>query len=95
MAARACSRCTPAARRASPTTPRSASFRHLFPAAGDDFKIMGLRNGAEHSLIDCHVRDAQHYFAIKDEMIRHLRGELPQVASLVLNALDDPHARSE
>lgn len=80
---------------------RSASFRHLFPAAGDDFKIMGVRNGAEHSLIvavaliDCHVRDAQHYFAIKDEMLRHLRGELPQVASLVLNALDDPHARSE
>ena len=80
---------------------RSVSFRHSFPAAGDDFNIMGLRNGAEHSLIvavaliDCHVRDAQHYFAIKDDMIRHLRGELPQVASLVLNALDDPHARSE
>lgn len=36
-------------------------------AAGDDFKIMGLRNGAAHSLIvavariDCHVRDAPHY----------------------------------
>ena len=37
------------------------------PAAGDDFKIMGLCNGAAHSLIiavalvDCHVHDAQHY----------------------------------
>lgn len=80
---------------------RSASFRHLFPAAGDDFKIMGVRNGAEHSLIvalamiDCHVRDAQHYFAIKDEVLCHLRGQLPRVASLVLNALDNPHARGE
>ncbi len=37
------------------------------PAASNGFKIMGLRNGAAHSLIvavariDCHIRDAQHY----------------------------------
>lgn len=80
---------------------RSASFHRLFPAAGDDFKVMGLRQGAEHSLlvalamVDRHVRDARHYFAIKDEMTRHLRGLLPQAADLTLNALDDPQARTE
>lgn len=80
---------------------RSASFQQQFPAAGDDFKLMGLRQGAEHSLVvalamvDRHVRDARHYFAIKDEMTRHLRGLLPQVAALTLNALDDPQARTE
>lgn len=80
---------------------RSTSFRALFPAAGDDFKVMGLRYGAQYSLIvalalvDAHVSSAQHYFAIKDEMLRYLRTQLPLVTSLVLNALDDPQTRTE
>jgi S-adenosylmethionine synthetase len=80
---------------------RSSSFRDAFPAAGDDFKIMGLRTGAEQSLtvalalIDRHVTDVRHYFALKDDMLRHLRGALLHEAHLSLNALDDPAARDE
>src|SRR5581483_11555960 len=77
---------------------RSAEFHAMFPAAGDDYKVMGLRIGNMYSvtvalaMIDRHVRDAARYFAIKDEMTRVLRAALPQLDELVVNALDDPRA---
>ena len=49
---------------------RSQPFHLAFPAAGDDFKIMGLRTGERHfltvalAMIDRHVSDVAHYCAI-------------------------------
>jgi len=80
---------------------RSQPFHGAFPAAGDDFKIMGLRTGEAHSLIvalaliDRHVADVPHYCAVKEEMLHYLQRELSRPADLVLNALDDPRARDE
>lgn len=80
---------------------RRDEFRAAFPAAGDDFKIMGVRTGGRRSLtvalavIDRHVRDVHHYFELKRGIHRHLAERLPGVAELVVNALDDPVADSE
>lgn len=75
-------------------TLRSAAFSTAFPAAGNDFKIMGLRTG-EHmrltialAFIDRHVRDAHHYFSLKDAMTCWLAGRLPEPCELRLNTLD-------
>jgi S-adenosylmethionine synthetase len=80
---------------------RRDEFREGFPAAGDDFKIMGVRTGDRRSLtvalamIDRHVRDVRHYFEIKEGIHRHLADRVPGVAELIVNALDDPAADSE
>lgn len=79
----------------------SESFHAAFPQAGMDFKIMGLRTGKNYSftvaiaMVDKYVNGIGQYFAIKEEMILYLRGELPEVTSLVINALDDPDTRDE
>lgn len=82
-------------------TLRSAAFRTAFPAAGDDFKIMGLRTG-EHmrltialAFIDRHVRDAHHYFSLKDAIVRWLADRLPEPCDLRLNTLDAVDAIDE
>ena len=80
---------------------RSQPFHLAVPAAGDDFKIMGLRTGERYfltvalAMIDRHVSDVAHYCGMKDEILRHLHGKLSRPADLVLNALDDPRASDE
>ena len=80
---------------------RSAAFRERFPAAGDDYKVMGARCGADIALtvalafVDREVDSPLAYFAIKDAVIDYLRGSLNTDAAIVVNALDDPAAHDE
>lgn len=82
-------------------TLRSAEFRAAFPAAGDDFKIMGLRTGASRTftvavaMIDSQVEDISHYFDIKRRLREYLANRLGGDCDLHINALDDPGARDE
>lgn len=82
-------------------TLRSADFKRRFPAAGNDFKVMGHRIDDTIVLtiavafIDRHVTSVSHYFAIKQEMETYLRGRLPQAAVIRINTLDAPDARDE
>src|SRR3972149_2316336 len=80
---------------------RSAEFRGAFPAAGDDFKIMGVRFGRAHSvtvalaMTDRHVLGVRDYFEIKQAIHRYLKERSARITELALNALDDEHAGSE
>lgn len=80
---------------------RSAEFKNRFPAAGNDFKIMGHRIDDTIALtiavafIDCHVTSVSHYFAIKQEMETYLRGRLPLAAVIRINTLDALDAHDE
>lgn len=80
---------------------RSQAFRLRFPAAGDDFKVMGLRQEGEFrftiavAMIDRHVHSVAHYFAIKHEMTAALGDALPDGCQVSLNALDDADAQDE
>lgn len=80
---------------------RSTEFKAQFPAAGKDFKVMGCRSGDTIELtiavafIDRHVSDVKHYFLIKQAMEICLRGNLPDVAALRINTLDDANTRDE
>lgn len=80
---------------------RSGEFRGAFPAAGDDFKVMGVRSGRLHwltvalAMVDRHVRDVAHYFEIKRAIHRYLGERFPGVSELAVNALDDLDADSE
>ena len=82
-------------------TLRSADFKLRFPAAGNDFKVMGHRIGDTITLtiavafIDRHVSSVSHYFTIKQGMETYLRGTLPHAAAIQINTLDDPDARDE
>lgn len=80
---------------------KSPAFKKMFPCAGDDFKIMGRRVKGEMgftvalALVDRQVRDAAHYFALKEEILAHLGRVLDAPAAIRLNTLDDPGARNE
>lgn len=80
---------------------RSDAFHGRFPVAGDDFKIMGLRVGADISLtvalafIDRHVHGPGEYFALKNDVRDTLLAQLPRATRLELNALDDPDSADE
>lgn len=80
---------------------RSEEFRARFPAAGDDFKVMGSRVDGDLSFtvalafIDRHVASLARYFALKEQIVAYLAAHLPPLAAVRLNTLDDPHARSE
>ena len=80
---------------------KSGEFRHMFPAAGDDFKIMGLRSGAAFiftlaiAMIDRHVGSTRQYFEIKQAIHAHLSRDMPQSCSIVVNALDDASKHDE
>lgn len=82
-------------------TLKSGPFRQTFPAAGDDFKIMGLRTDASYAftlaiaMIDRQVGSVKQYFEIKQAICDYLGRTLPQPSSMVLNALDDVNARDE
>lgn len=79
----------------------SDALRAAYPAAGLDFKVMGLRRGTVHSLtialamVDRHVRSASEYFELKAAISDWLAHRLPAGTRLRINALDDPHATSE
>jgi S-adenosylmethionine synthetase len=78
---------------------RSSELRARFPAAGDDFKIMGVRRDSEIGLtvalamVDCEVRSAVQYFEIKHALARDLADRFG--AAVAINALDDPEATDE
>ncbi len=80
---------------------RSAQFRRAFPAAGDDYKIMGARIDREMrftvalAFVDRHIRSAAEYFAVKSEATRYLEDALGEPHDIELNALDDPKAADE
>lgn len=80
---------------------KSPEFRTTFPAAGDDFKIMGHRvNGAMHvtialAFVDRHVDGVGSYFAIKRAMHDYLAAHLDAPAQIRINTLDDPTAKNE
>jgi len=79
---------------------RSTPFRTQFPAAGDDYKIMGHRIGQDLTLtlaiamVDREVENVAHYFALKRAMVDTLVASLPAPCTLQLNMLDDPMATS-
>lgn len=80
---------------------RSEGFRRQFPAAGADFKLMGLRRAGQLGVtvalafVDRHVPNAAGYFEIKQAMREALARRLQLPAELRLNALDDAAAHDE
>lgn len=80
---------------------RSSAFRLRFPAAGDDFKVMGLRQHDDFqftvalAMIDRHVGNVSDYFEIKHALTDVLAHALPSGRVVHVNALDDPAARDE
>lgn len=83
------------------TVLRSDEFRKQFPAAGDDFKIMGLRLHEELrftialAMIDRYVGSVVDYFETKRAIETHLSDALPVGCALQINALDQLDARDE
>jgi S-adenosylmethionine synthetase len=79
----------------------SPDFREQFPAAGDDFKIMGHRlNRDIHftialAFVDRYVEGVEHYFALKRAMVEYLGDHLGVPVAVKMNSLDDPAARDE
>jgi S-adenosylmethionine synthetase len=79
----------------------SSTFRATFPAAGDDFKVMGHRvNGAIHftialAFIDRHIEGVEHYFKTKTAIRNQLADHLEAGAVIRINTLDNPDARNE
>lgn len=80
---------------------RSSQFRSRFPAAGDDYKIMGayfrqrVRFTIALAFIDQEVADASRYFAIKAEAARYLENTIDAPGAIELNTLDSADATSE
>jgi len=79
----------------------SGDFRAAFPAAGDDYKVMGARIGAEIRIVvalafvDRAVRSVKDYFEVKAEITKYLKQALGLRRHLRVNALDDPKASNE
>lgn len=79
---------------------RSEELRRSFPAAGDDFKIMGVRRDHDTALtlalalVDREVRSAADYFQAKLAIAGYLSARL-QGVSAVINTLDNPAASGE
>ncbi len=82
-------------------TLKSDSFRKTFPAAGDDFKVMGHRIHERFyftialAFIDRYIENAKHYFEVKQAVHDHLVGTLAIPATLRINTLDRENAGSE
>ncbi len=80
---------------------RDPALRKRFPAAGKDFKIMGVRHGGAMSytlglaMIGRHLHSAEHYHRTKQEIAAYLEEHVPGRSALVINASDDPHAENE
>jgi len=73
---------------------KSTSFRHLYPAAGDDYKIMGRRNGHQMdftialAMVDRYIHHADDYEAVKRHMQRHLGEHIGWPHGVHINVLD-------
>ena len=82
-------------------TLRSSDFRDTYPAAGDDFKIMGARIDERLSFtvavafVDRHVANVTRYFEIKKGITAYLQRAVALPCTVSLNALDDPNAVDE
>ncbi|HEY5898896.1 MAG TPA: methionine adenosyltransferase, partial [Burkholderiales bacterium] len=81
---------------------RSARALHDdIPAAGQDFKIMGLRNGTELTftvaiaLVDRHIANSADYFAAKAAIRERLARVLEAGDRVLVNQLDASDARDE
>lgn len=80
---------------------RSAKFRSAFPAAGDDYKIMGaridrrMRFTVALAFVDRYIGSIAEYFAVKSEVRRYLEDAPGAPHEIELNALDDPKAGDE
>lgn len=79
----------------------SPKLREQVPAAGQDFKVMGLRNGRVFTftvalaLIDRHVSSPAEYFAAKDRIRALLNTSVDAEDRVAINQLDDPDAKDE
>lgn len=80
---------------------RAPSFRAAFPAAGDDFKIMGRRVGKQIGMtvalafIDRHLANGEAYRQVKRAVRAHLQGQLAPDCTIELNVLDREPMRDE
>ena len=80
---------------------QSSAFRTSFPAAGDDYKIMGHRVKGDLfftialAFVDRHVKGTEQYFSIKNTIHKYLADHLGAPAVIRINTLDDPAARDE
>ncbi len=80
---------------------RSNDFRANFPAAGDDYKIMGaqvrrqVRFTIALAFVDKEVAEASRYFAIKAEAARYLENTIDAPGAIEINTLDSADATSE
>ncbi len=80
---------------------RSDTLRAQFPAAGDDYKIMGLRVHDELrltvalALVDRHITSVAHYVETREAIAAHLAHGLPARSVLQLNCLDQRDAWDE
>lgn len=80
---------------------KSPEFRKLFPAAGDDFKIMGHRvnKGLSFTIalafVDRYVDGVAHYFGMKKAVTQYLKDHLGVPAEIRMNCLDSPRAQNE
>ena len=78
---------------------RSDELRQRFPAAGDDFKVMGVRRDGELALtvalamVDRDIRSAVQYFEAKQAIAEYLAARIG--VPVVINTLDDPEAIDE
>jgi S-adenosylmethionine synthetase len=76
-------------------------FRAAFPAAGDDFKVMGMRMDDRLTLtialafIDREVKSSAHYFSLKADMGKWLSDSLGRPCDIRINTLDDIEAKDE
>ncbi|MEK1855723.1 MAG: methionine adenosyltransferase [Phyllobacterium sp.] len=80
---------------------KSPEFRQHFPAAGDDYKIMGYRIDGECkfivalAFIDRYVESSLHYFSIKQSIHDYLGRHLNLPAEIQINTSDHPAAEKE
>lgn len=79
----------------------SPGFREQVPAAGQDFKVMGLRKGHDFTftvaiaLVDRDLSGPSEYFATKDAIRAILEASLDGGDRVAINQLDDPDAKDE
>jgi S-adenosylmethionine synthetase len=79
----------------------SSNFLRTFPAAGDDFKVMGLRRGDAMqftialAFIDREVAGPDAYLEIKRAVVRYLKDNLDAAHEIRINLLDRPHPVAE
>ena len=77
------------------------ALRQAIPAAGQDFKIMGLRQGRGFrftvaiALIDRHIGSCREYFLVKDHIRAALAQEIDADDEVRVNRLDDLDAKDE